>query len=446
MTITTRGLAAIKPGQWITDTGRKGAGRLAAYGMRSGGAAFYFRYTLPDGRRDSLPLGHFDPKGKDGLTLQQASDRAGELSRRYQDGTRDLRATLEAEEQERQAARVAAEKLAADVEAQRAATLGALLDAYVEQLRRDGKVSASGIENTLRNHVKSPWPTLCSRPAAEIDPDDLLAVLARVVNLGKLREASKVRSYLRAAYSAAIRARQDARGLESLRALRLKTNPARDLATITGATQARERALSVAELRAYWQRISVLPAPTGPLLQFHLLTGGQRIEQLGRTTLADLDTDTKSIRLRDPKGRRSTPRLHDVPLLQGALEALALMQGGLLGPFVFTVTGGKSGASYTVMDDRIRAVVTAMEAAGELPGGPFTVGDVRRTVETRLAAAGVSKEVRAQLQSHGLGGIQSRHYDRHEYLEEKRAALETLERLVTGKSANVVSLSRAART
>jgi len=30
-----------------------------------------------------------------------------------------------------------------------------------------------------------------------------------------------------------------------------------------------------------------------------------------------------------------------------------------------------------------------------------------------LAAMGVSSDVRAQLQSHGLGGVQSRHYDRH---------------------------------
>ena len=48
-----------------------------------------------------------------------------------------------------------------------------------------------------------------------------------------------------------------------------------------------------------------------------------------------------------------------------------------------------------------------MAEAGELEKGPFTAGDLRRTVETRLAAVGVSAEVRAQLQSHGLGGIQA---------------------------------------
>ena len=54
-------------------------------------------------------------------------------------------------------------------------------------------------------------------------------------------------------------ARQDARGLPALRALRITSNPARDLVTIEGATRARERALSLAELRAYWKRLVALP-------------------------------------------------------------------------------------------------------------------------------------------------------------------------------------------
>jgi len=31
------------------------------------------------------------------------------------------------------------------------------------------------------------------------------------------------------------------------------------------------------------------------------------------------------------------------------------------------------------------------------------------------------------LQSHGLGGVQSRHYDRHTYMDEKREALQRWE-------------------
>ena len=53
----------------------------------------------------------------------------------------------------------------------------------------------------------------------------------------------------------------------------------------------------------------------------------------------------------------------------------------------------------------------------------FNLRDIRRTVETMLEALGISKETRAQLLSHGISGVQAAHYDRHEYLDEKRAAL-----------------------
>ena len=49
--------------------------------------------------------------------------------------------------------------------------------------------------------------------------------------------------------------------------------------------------------------------------------------------------------------------------------------------------------------------------------------DLRRTAETHMAALGISSDVRAQIQSHGLGGIQARHYDRHDYMPEKQSAL-----------------------
>jgi len=68
-------------------------------------------------------------------------------------------------------------------------------------------------------------------------------------------------------------------------------------------------------------------------------------------------------------------------------------------------------------------IEVAMQAAGELERGPFSMRDLRRTAETHMAALGISSDVRAQIQSHGLGGIQARHYDRHDYMPEKRAAL-----------------------
>jgi hypothetical protein len=430
MGMTARALATLKPGEWRTEAGNRNEGALRAKGGPHG-ARLYYRYRGSTGRYDDLPVGTFDESGKRGLTLSQARERIRQLRERYLSGERDLRASLEADDRERQRKREAEERAEEAAKVKAAATLGALLSGYVAQLRRDKKPSARAVERTLHNHVRDEWPKLWLSPVEQITMDDLLAVVARVANAEKLREAAKLRSYLSAAYAAAIRARQDARGLPALRSLKVTHNPARDLVTIDGASEARERALSVAELRAYWHRIVALRDPTGALLRFHLLTGGQRIEQLGRLTRDDLDSDLKAVRIHDGKGRRKVARVHDVPLVPAATDALCAM-GRQLGPYLFTVTAGASGAVYATVRHRVRAVVEAMEQAGELEKGPFTVGDLRRTVETRLSAAGVQPSEMAQLQSHGLGGVQQRHYYKYGYLQEKRAALETLYPLLIG--------------
>lgn len=72
----------------------------------------------------------------------------------------------------------------------------------------------------------------------------------------------------------------------------------------------------------------------------------------------------------------------------------------------------------------VTEIAKEMKKAGELERGPFPMRDLRRTAETHMTALGISSDVRAQIQSHGLGGIQARHYDRHDYMPEKRAALE----------------------
>lgn len=445
MGITVRGLESLKPGEWLTEPGNRNAGALRAKGGPNG-ARFYFRYRDSSGRYDDLPLGAFDAQGRDGLTLTEAKTRAGELSRRYLGGETDLRLALETERREAGLALEAKARAHEAAKAIRAATLAALLTAYVAQLERDGKASAKAVARAVTRHVAEPWPSLWEKAADEVTIEDLVAVLARVVDGGKLTEARKLRAYLSAAYQAAIRARQDARGLEALRKLRITRNPARDLATVDGGSKARDRALSVAELQAYWRRIRALPDPAGALLRFHLLTGAQRVEQLARLTKDDVDRDADAVCLRDAKGRRKVPRLHLVPLLPEAWDALQAMAPGRVGPFLFTVTAGETGAAYSSVLQRLREVVAAMDEAGELERGPFTVGDLRRTVETRLAAVGVSTETRAQLQSHGLGGVQARHYDRHDYLEDKREALLTLIGLCDATLATVPPIARRAKS
>lgn len=439
MGVTVKGLQALEPGKFVSISGVRGAGTLEA---RRGDSAvlFYFRYTGPDGGRVRIPLGTFDSAGKAGLSLAQATAEAGRLSKRYQSGERDLRGAIAQEARERERLRLA-EAASIELERQRElATLGALAGGYTAQLRQRGKSSAKAVQRALERHMRDKWPELWVRPAAALVAEDFIAPLAELTSAGKTREAAKLRAYLRAAYAAAVGARTDPRSHVDLRKLGIKANPLRDMAAIPSASPPRMRALSVDELRAYWHRISALANPWGALLRFHLLSGGQRCEQLSRATTNDLDRDAQTLTLFDSKGRRTIPRTHVVPLVPKALEDLDEMRTPTMGEFVVTVNCGSTGATYYNVQAAVRNVSDAMVEAGEATA-PFTPGDLRRTIETRLAALGVSAETRAHVQSHGLGGVQARHYDRHDYLAEKKSALELLFSLVTSQSAAVTRVN-----
>jgi hypothetical protein len=110
-----------------------------------------------------------------------------------------------------------------------------------------------------------------------------------------------------------------------------------------------------------------------------------------------------------------------------------------LGEFALSTTDGGRPISATTL------AKWAHEAVGESIQG-FQLKRVRSGVETLLAANGIGREIRGQLQSHGLTGVQARHHDGHDYMPEKLQALELLLAVLTHKSkANVVP-SRKSRS
>jgi len=314
-----------------------------------------------------------------------------------------------------------------------AATFGDMLQGYVKLLEQKGKKSAHAVKNQITADIEKTQRKLWKKRAAEIDIDDCVKIVADVKDRGKLRQADKIRSYIRSAFTEAIKARGNVNAPANLRNMNIKMNPARDMVKIEGSSQARTRALSVAEFKCYWKRIKEQPEPARSLGMIHVLTGGQRIVQLSRATLHDIDRDTQTVTLLDYKGRRSEPRRHSIPLLPDAMACIDNVTGA--GEYVFSCNGGMTPAHELYLSDMVSRIHKDMEAAGELEGGAFTAGTIRATIETRLAAKPyrVSSDVLGQLLSHGLGGVQARHYQHHGFHEEKLEALEMLQRMVEGK-------------
>ena len=163
----------------------------------------------------------------------------------------------------------------------------------------------------------------------------------------------------------------------------------------------------------------------GRCLRMHLLTGGQRIEQLVRLRWADVRAD--SITNYDTKGRPGQGgRTHTVPIIKAAARDLQSFERA--SDHVFSTTKGVKPISGTTLSGwAARVVGDAIEG--------FQLKRVRSGVETLLAANRISREIRGHVQSHGLTGIQARHYDGHDYMLEKRQALDVLARELTGGAA-----------
>ena len=171
--------------------------------------------------------------------------------------------------------------------------------------------------------------------------------------------------------------------------------------------------------------------------------------QLLRLTRADVDMSAGFLVLRDPKGKRAKPRVHELPLTSAAiaiLRPLCERAAELDCDYIFT-SDGKVAIDPGTLTRVVNEIAGAMKKAKEVPA-PYMLSDIRRTAETMLAGMGVSQDVRAQIQSHGLGGVQTRHYDRHDYRAEKRKALASWARKVTTKppdNAKVIPLPRDKR-
>jgi hypothetical protein len=458
-----------RAGAWLTEAlGGRGAGRLIVRIAQGSERLFYFRYTDAQRKQRAIALGRYDRDGAAGLTLALARERAGELSKVYQAGERELHAYLNRQRQavERTRAAEDSERARLTDEAQRG-TLRKLLEAYADHLSKRNERSARDARSMFKRNVYQAWSEIADTKASLLQPREITTILRGVVERGKGRTAAKLRSYVRAAYALAMKSEHDATAPAMLRTFGIASNPAAATAALSEFSRARDRTLNRVELGAFLRKLhEAPPGPAKDALSLALLLGGQRPAQLLRLAPTDVDVAGGCLMLRDGKGARRQPRAHMLPIPAAAMEILVprlaiaasahktrrSAEEPSPSKWVFSVHGNRSTRPET-LTTLTHDLATAMArdemlVEAKASQGPFGLRDIRRTCETMLASLGVSREVRAQLQSHGLGGVQQRHYDRHDYMQEKRAALELwnrhLEALERGEraTADVVPIAR----
>lgn len=419
---TTHGqlFAELAPGKFIRLAKIAPAGSLEARRMAGDVVMFYWRYTFQNASTRET-IGVWDPRAKPkdlkptarGYSVAAAQEAAREMAVLHY-------ANLDAGGYAAAVAARKAEHLRAKQEKQNLSsfTLQALLTDYADWLQANGKVSARKVRTQFKLHVFDPWPELAALPANEVSEEQIADILRKMIEVGKVTTAWGLRKMLRAAFQMAREAKTNPAVPIKFKGYALKFNPVNDV-KVAGGGGADMNPLSGAEMRAYWRAIKHLDSKPGAVLRLHMLTGGQRLEQLRELKTADVHAG--HIVLWDGKGKVGTaPRQHLVPLIPEAKRALELCNP--VGEYALSVKAGEP-----LGDNTIRIW------AKKLPGNrDFQPKRVRSGVETLLASLGVSKEIRGRLQSHGISGVQDRHYNAYEYMKEKEDALVLLFQYLEG--------------
>ena len=283
--------------------------------------------------------------------------------------------------------------------ASNAATFRGLATAWIEHA-----LNARYGARVRRRFEMYVYPHIGNLPPAEIRPlhiDRILRTAAAVTPV----TANKLLGYLKRVFSYA-RKRHI-----------LSVNPAADFDTSDagGKETSRRRALSLEEVRAFLAACKARPTlGRGNDLAFRLLLLlGVRKGELVGATWEEFDLEARLWHL--PGARTKTGEPVTIPLPAFAVEwfrELHMLAAG--SPWVFP--GRQTGhISSVTLNNALSRV------AHGLPH--FTLHDLRRTMRSQLAALGVAPHVAERCLNHKLKGVAGV-YDRHDYLEERRQALE----------------------
>jgi integrase len=185
----------------------------------------------------------------------------------------------------------------------------------------------------------------------------------------------------------------------------------------------RDRVLTDAELRAVWLAANKESYPYGSVIKLLILTGQRRGEVAGMMW-SELDLALGLWTL--PRERVKNGRKHEVPLSNQALEIIKKAPR-TSDKYVFSLNGR---APFSGFSDRKAQLDRSVNIAS------WIIHDLRRSVASGLAKLGTDLAVIEKVLNHtsgsfaGIVGV----YQRHEFADEKRQALQQwadhVERLV----------------
>ena len=300
----------------------------------------------------------------------------------------------------------AAEKAAAQAPEQIARnTFGSVAADYIERHAKAHHRTWRETERILTKLDVAAWK---SRDIKSIGRRDVLDVLDAHIDRGSPVQANRFLTRVKPFFDWTVE-----RGI-------LDVSPANGIRPPSPETS-RERVLTDDELRAVWKAAEEIAYPFGHVVQLLILTGQRRGEVLN-AEWAEMDISSRLWTI--PKQRSKTNVAHLVPLASPTLELVdRLPRIGTPARLIFTTNGETLFSGVSKVFDRLNK--RAAEHLGKSLA-PWRPHDLRRTFATGCARLGMPIHVIEKALNHtsgtfgGIVGV----YQRHEYAEERRRAME----------------------
>lgn len=322
------------------------------------------------------------------------------------------------------------ERIQAAIARQEALTVGRLADDYYSLMVKNRLKRPDLIRNLLERDIR---PRLGSLRLDEVKPRHIDGMLRAIVDRGAPTTANDVLSLTKRMFSFAV-----------VRHL-IGSNPASafGMADAGGKEKPRTRALSRPEIATFFQALQTTTQQNRLTFKL-LLMLGVRKQELTAARVREFDLDAGVWRL--PVDRSKTAAAIEIPLPDPAVAAIReLIRLGCSSHYLLPARKSQHRMLPHVSESTLNAALTDVRAA--MPGVPhFTVHDLRRTCRTQLAALGVPPHVAERCLNHKIRGMEGV-YDAHDYLEERREALNRLAALLValerGEDWNVVPMRQA---
>lgn len=381
-----------------------------------------FRYRF-QGRQRVMSIGSYSS-----VSLAKAREAAKELAAKVALGH-----DVAGEKQERKREAIA------KIEAEKAAwTVARLCDEFFERVILPRWKHSNIVRSRIENDIK---PSMGKMKAEDVKPRDVDAMLQQIIKRGAPTVANDVLRWTKRIFDFAIKRHV------------VLYNPASafDIADAGGKEEARDRWLTREEITQLFQAMREMLGLFS-IENMHavrlLLLLAVRKEELVAAPWSEFDLDAAVWHL--PEERTKTSSAIDIPLPPLAVETLRELHRLANGSaYVFPARKMQHRMIPHIDLNTLNAALSKhiKPKLKEVPN--FTIHDFRRTARTHLAALGVDPFVAERCLNHKVKGVEGI-YNRHDYFDERRAALnkwaELLKALEEGRQDyNVVPL-RAQRS